>query len=297
VPLTISGQNEFSFNLSTYAAVDSELSVIFENQEGPGPIDNPYYGKYSSKWDDKGNMDFSDRWQPFYSNAHGTVDYLVTRLSAYTVDEVKAMIDRAQEPFDVSSSSDYIVIFDDRPGTDKFDMMNQPTLDGSEAAVDEFQRLSLPFFADTVQINPPDLTVRITASTLSDLGFNPDAILGYASHGKHSGFTPTYILETLGFGYLNGALFMSYESFNGHSFRFGNRRGQGMIADFIRMGGTGGVGNVKEPFNVGCGDESFMFAEYLGGRNLAEACYKGIRYLSWQEVVVGDPLCKVNVTP
>jgi hypothetical protein len=68
-----------------------------------------------------------------------------------------------------------------------------------------------------------------------------------------------------------------------------------MIGDFLRMGGTGGVGNVYEPYSHACGDESMMFAEYLGGRNLAEACYKGIIAISWMEVIVGDPLCTVNV--
>jgi hypothetical protein len=62
------------------------------------------------------------------------------------------------------------------------------------------------------------------------------------------------------------------------------------------MGGTGGIGNVYEPYSDACGDESIIFAEYVHcGRNLAEALYKGLRRVSWVEVVIGDPLCKLNV--
>ena len=90
---------------------------------------------------------------------------------------------------------------------------------------------------------------------------------------------------------------MSYESFNGTIFRGDpyTHGSHGQVADWILMGGTGGVGNVYEPYSLACGDESMMFAEYFGGRNLAEACYKGIMVISWQEVIVGDPLCTVNV--
>ena len=287
VPLTILGENEGNFDLSTFAAVDSELSVIFEDVEGPGQIWNPFYGAFSSNWDDKGNLSQSDAWQPFYTNEHGTIDYLVTRLTAYTVEETLAMVDRCLSAF---NGSEYLLVIDDRPHTDGFDMMNQPTWDGSEAVVDEFDRLGLSFFADG-----GDYTTLITDQVLISEGLNPNVVLGYVSHGCHSAFDQYYLLDDVNFGYLPGALFMSYESYNGHSFRWPNRRGQGLIADFIRMGGTGGVANVKEPYNVACGDESIMFVEYFKGRNLAESCYKGIRFLSWQEVVVGDPLCKINV--
>jgi hypothetical protein len=33
---------------------------------------------------------------------------------------------------------------------------------------------------------------------------------------------------------------------------------------------------------------------YANGRNLAESFYLGIPGLSWQNIVIGDPLCKLR---
>jgi hypothetical protein len=35
-----------------------------------------------------------------------------------------------------------------------------------------------------------------------------------------------------------------------------------------------------------------LFTAYFHGRNLAESYYVAIPGLSWQNIVVGDPLCK-----
>ena len=90
---------------------------------------------------------------------------------------------------------------------------------------------------------------------------------------------------------------MSYESFNGADFDDSDgiqRRGQGQVADWLRMGGTVGIGNAWEPFDRGIGDERWTYDRYLHhGDRWIEAAYEGMRTLSWQEVVVGDPLCRV----
>jgi len=40
-----------------------------------------------------------------------------------------------------------------------------------------------------------------------------------------------------------------------------------------------------------------LFAAYYSGRNLAESFYLAIRSLSWQNIVVGDPLCSLGSPP
>ena len=37
-----------------------------------------------------------------------------------------------------------------------------------------------------------------------------------------------------------------------------------------------------------------LFPAYFHGRNLAESYYVSIPGLSWQNIVVGDPLCKLK---
>jgi uncharacterized protein (TIGR03790 family) len=127
-------------------------------------------------------------------------------------------------------------------------------------------------------------------------------VIGYCSWGVHNGNPTTYILNDLGFNYRPGAVFMSYESFNGITFTCTNiddptegHPGQGQIADFLHMGGTVAIGNAFEPFTIGVGDERWVFDRYLDhGDRWIEAAYKGLRLISWMEVVVGDPLCRVK---
>ncbi len=38
----------------------------------------------------------------------------------------------------------------------------------------------------------------------------------------------------------------------------------------------------------------FLLPAYYSGRNLAESYYLAIRALSWQNIVVGDPLCSIG---
>jgi len=293
VPIRVSGTGGYT---GSFASVDSELCLLYEEYELEPYTVNPYYGLLSSDPEDKGNPDKSQAWQPFHFTYDGiTMDYLVTRLSGWSKEDAMAIVDRSKAA-DTALVTDYVVVFDD--ANKAYDMMNDPTADGYESAVDVFQRLGLSFFADTVQIDPPNEGVKIYASTLTDNGFDADVVVGYCSHGVHSGLPSRYIIESLNFNYLPGALFMSYESFNGQQFRGDpyTHTGHGQVADWILMGGTGGIGNVYEPYSNACGDESIIFAEYVHcGRNLAEALYKGLRRVSWVEVVIGDPLCKLNM--
>ncbi len=293
VPIRVSGTDGY---YGSFACVDSEMCLLYEGDyDLEEHMDNPYYGWFSSSKDHKGVRAYSQAWRPFTYTRDGiTMNYLVTRLSSWTKDAILGMIDRSKQA-DTASYSQYVVVFDD--DNKNYDMMNNPTADSSESAVEAFQRLGLTFFSDTVNIAPPDQSIDIYAPVMSSNGGNPNVVVGYCSHGIHAGMSSLYIIEDLDFTYLPGALFMSYESFNGTIFRGDPyaHGSHGQIADFILKGGTGGIGNVFEPYSDACGDESIIFAEYINcGRNLAESLYKGLRRVSWVETVLGDPLCKPN---
>jgi len=59
----------------------------------------------------------------------------------------------------------------------------------------------------------------------------------------------------------------------------------------IGDGVTGTAGHVDEPYLDGTIRPEILFPAYVSGRNLAEAFYAAMPYLSWQTVVIGDPLC------
>src|SRR4029453_11954546 len=46
-----------------------------------------------------------------------------------------------------------------------------------------------------------------------------------------------------------------------------------------------------EPFLDATIHPQVLFPAYLAGFNLAESFYLGMPYLSWQTIIVGDPLC------
>jgi len=54
---------------------------------------------------------------------------------------------------------------------------------------------------------------------------------------------------------------------------------------------TGVAGQVGEAYVLGAVRPEILFPAYLAGFNLAEAFYLAMPTLSWQTVVVGDPLC------
>ncbi len=65
---------------------------------------------------------------------------------------------------------------------------------------------------------------------------------------------------------------------------------QSLTGDLIRDGVTGVAGQVAEPFVDATIRPNILFPAYLSGFNLAEAFYLGMPFVSWQTVVVGDPL-------
>ena len=66
-----------------------------------------------------------------------------------------------------------------------------------------------------------------------------------------------------------------------------------MTADYIHEGATGCSGHVTEPYLGSCPRPDLLLPAYFAGRNLAESYYLAIPGLSWQNIVVGDPLCKL----
>jgi Tfp pilus assembly protein PilF len=63
-----------------------------------------------------------------------------------------------------------------------------------------------------------------------------------------------------------------------------------LIGDLIRDGVTGVAGQVGEAYVMGAVRPEILFPAYLAGFNLAESFYLASPTLSWQQVVIGDPL-------
>lgn len=102
-----------------------------------------------------------------------------------------------------------------------------------------------------------------------------------------------------------GAIFSSLESFNGVTMFLNPSTGQAKICEFIEMGGTGAVGHSFEPEVGATIQGEFLISNYLrdddgdgvSDLTMIESIYTAIPFLSWTEVVLGDPLTRVHEGP
>lgn len=285
------------------AAVDAELTFVIQSND-PVPFEpgsfywNPFYG-------DQEPLPFTPlsliATHAVDNNKQARLDYLVTRLDGYTLADVLAEIDRALNPY---TAGDGWAILD---GDKNYDRMEDDFSPGGygKGAYTLIQEAGGNVYYDADFAGGPGYPTFLTRETIGDDSISQRVIF-YAGHGVHHNPDPPsnnlYILNDLNFGYLNGAFFISYESFNGGSLFAppddpdgvpDNHTGQGNIADFIHMGGTAAIGNVYEPFASWVGDERFHYPAFLQGAEMGEAAYRGLIGLSWQEIVVGDPLYRL----
>ena len=136
-------------------------------------------------------------------------------------------------------------------------------------------------------------------------------VIGYASWGSNDA---NHHRRFPGFHWLPGGIVTEYVSSDGRTFdkppdkwmpsRDWNTRAglfvgspQSLLADYILEGATGGSGHVYEPYLIMTPRPDLLLPAYYSGRNLAESFYLAIRSLSWQNIVVGDPLCSLGAPP
>ncbi|HMN23280.1 MAG TPA: hypothetical protein PKE38_02205, partial [Ignavibacteriaceae bacterium] len=223
---------------------------------------------------------------------------MVSRLDGYNYDDVIALIDRS---IDSDKSGQSVIVLDG-------DATSYTGKDVSACRTDvnlaNQKLIGLNFLTEE---NVSDSVILGTS----------DNCIGYESSGSHSDalLYADYCVDVLSFNYSNGAIFNTYESFNGYAFdsinlgdnqnTFGKRQGhnfnppsgpihyQGLIADFIHAGGTGGESHVYEPTTQTVSDGEYLFPSYAMGYSLVEAIYMGIPYLAYRNLVIGDPLTTI----
>jgi uncharacterized protein (TIGR03790 family) len=264
VPLKIPGSSGLG---GDYAAVDSELTLLYsdlkQGKEHPiaGPALNSFFGKRESKF---GHPAF-----PMY---------LVTRLAAYDLGGVKAIIDRGMRAVNRGK----FVIDTESPDPKEGDT----------------------WLREAANLLPKD---RVIFDGSYNVIYDQTEVIGYAGwgsndHQRHRRF--------LGFQWLPGAIATEFVSTNGRTFQkppdswnisdWGKKElwfagaPQTLTADYLLEGATAATGHVDEPFLGMTPHPEYLLPAYYSGRNLAESYYISIRALSWQNIVIGDPLCTLG---
>lgn len=271
VPLKIAGT---SGPEGTTASVDSELTLLYRRMTGEnvpvlGRIDNPYF---------LGTHEIGEA-QRFSHREHDI--YLVTRLDGFTVEQALGIVDKSLAPTTTGR-----IVLDQREA-----LINRAAEDWLEQAA---RRLAAQGQEDRVLLER-------TLEPARDIR----PVLGYYSWGSND---PRNRARSVNMGFVPGSIAATFVSSDARTFReppsnwvpsddWNNRSTwfagspQSLIGDLIREGATGVAGNVSEPYIQSTVRPQILFSAYLSGFNLVESFYLAVPHLSWQTVVIGDPLC------
>ncbi len=200
--------------------------------------------------------------------------YLVTRLDAYTVDQVKSYLTRAEHPAVIGDGLWVMDIDPTKDGNKSYKPGND-WLRGAQTAI-QGRGLNYLFNNDTLYIK------------------NQQSVLGYASWGSNDAHSGGGEQSKPGNTWLDGSIAETYVSTSGRSFIPGAGYGQSLIADWIREGACGVKGYTDEPYLTAIAHPDILFDRYLSGFNLAESFFAASQYCAWRQVVIGDPKMKLG---
>lgn len=200
--------------------------------------------------------------------------YLVTRLDAYTVEQVKSYIQRAEEPA-LLGEGNWVLDID-------------PWRDGGGYKVgNDWMRWS-----DTLLQAKGQTVVRNNDTVYLHGQQN---VIGYASWGSNDGHSGGGEKAKPGNTWLNGSIAETYVSTGGRSFKPGTGYGQSLIADWIAEGVCGIKGYTDEPYLEVMARPHILFDRYTSGFNMAESYWAASPWLAWRQVVIGDPKMRLRM--
>ena len=266
VPLRIAGTVGAS---GTTASVDSELSLLYRKLlkvpiRLSGPEKNPYFLDQAAIASAK----------PFTHKDHDI--FLVARLDGFTIADVKALIDRGASP-----SQNGVILLDRR-----FELKPTPTNDFLKRAADAIEK-----------VEPGRQRAVLNSGIVNRTEERP--VLGYYSWGANDRSSKVGRAPQVHFspGAIGG-MFVSGDARTMQTPPDTWRPGvnefagskQSLTGDLIRGGITGVAGQVAEAFLESAVRPQVLFPAYLSGFNLIESFYLAMPAVSWQTVVIGDPL-------
>lgn len=199
---------------------------------------------------------------PFDSHQFGI--HLVTRLDGYSWQDATALIDNS-----VAVRSDNPILLEQSPN---------------------LQQGGFGFF-DTRIATAADILRARKANVILDNSKAPlipsFPLGGYFSWGSHAqGFNLDQFKQLK---FAPGAIGDMIYSFDGQSLRYPGAKGS-QAAWLIHQGITGIKCFATEPGASAISDPTFLFPNYLSGRNLAESFYSAAPFTCWMDIVIGDPL-------
>lgn len=219
--------------------------------------------------------------------------YLVTRLDGYTEADALALIERAIASEKAKPTG--TVLLDACPpfgfSNDPQPVQGFPTPAPGQAAVS----------LGELNFNHYNADMRNAAGLLKELGVpaeldTQDAFAGprtglggYCSWGSNDAHYNPVAYHGLAFA--PGAVAETAVSTSARTF-LPTTGGQSLIADLVAQGVTGVKGYTDEPLLQAVASPTILFPRYASGWTLAESFYAASRFVGWEDVVIGDPICR-----
>ena len=228
----------------------------------------------------------SDR---FSHAKHG--GYLVTRLDGYTTESALALVDSSLAGEKTKPTG--AIFLDSVPLTDPIDTSRvplSPIRDG-KTNMEMISGMGVPdwnidMYAASENLTKAGASVELDR-TETFVGNKLD-LMGYASWGSNDGKFNADNYKSIRF--VPGAIAETAVSTSGRTF-LPSAGGQSLIAELIEARVTGAKGYCDEPFLPAIASPTILFDRYTRGWNLAESFYAASRFVGWEDIVIGDPLC------
>jgi uncharacterized protein (TIGR03790 family) len=264
-----------------HPSVDSYLAALeYTNLPGVMKIDITGSGAVGFAYSNR----YWNATEPFSHAKFG--GYLVTRLDGYTEDDAKALTTRAME-FERSLVNGE-VLFDVQPSFGLGNPAGQPApITGTVILRESPWR---EYNADMRKAH--DLLVRRGIPDELDLretfvGERTN-LLGYFSWGSNDAKYSSTAYQTLFFA--PGSFADTAVSTSARTF-LPTKGGQSLLVDLIAHGLTCGKGYVDEPLLQANASPTIAMDRYTSGFSMAESFYAASRFVGWEDIVIGDPLC------
>jgi uncharacterized protein (TIGR03790 family) len=271
VPVAIRGHPSVDSTLAAldYASLPGTLKIDIT---GSGAVGYAYSNRY---W---------NVTEPFSHAKFG--GYLVTRLDGYTEADAKALVNQSLEAEAGLASGK--VLFDVQPIFGLGDKRTQPapisgTVIPRESPWSDYNADMRHAHDVLVARGIPD-ELDLTPTFIGDR----TNLLGYFSWGSNDARYSSEAYETLFFA--PGSIGDTAVSTSARTF-LPTQGGQSLLEDLLAHGLTCGKGYVNEPLLQANASPTILMSRYTSGYTMAESFYSASRFVGWEDIVIGDPLC------
>ena len=227
--------------------------------------------------------------------------YLVTRLDGYTEADAEALTTRslkAEESVAAGRKPEGEILLNVSPSFGFTAKARQPcgilpaNLAPGETARITSEKSHLGDFNSDMELAADILKARGVPVELEEAGpfvGSRAGLMGYVSWGSNDGHYDAAAYHSLTFA--PGAISDTAVSTSGRTF-LPTQGGQSLSADLIAQGVSGVKGYSDEPLVQAIASPSIMFDRYTRGWTLAESLYAASALVGWEDIVIGDPLCR-----